>query len=118
MRRRLAGIAGALLLVLPSAAAAHSLLLESHPAAGSTVRAPSRVTLRFNNRIEKRLSRVVIVDVRHVRHELSVVVVEGGLDTLTVLAPPLVPGKYDLEWQVLSADGHVVNGRYGFQVAP
>lgn len=118
MRRRLAGLAGVLLLALPITAAAHSLLLESHPAPGSTVRAPARVTLRFNNRIEKRLSRVAIVDARRVRHELSVVAAEGGLDTLAVLAPPLVPGNYDLEWQVLSADGHVVNGRYAFQIVP
>ena len=80
--------------------------------------APPRVTLRFNNRIEKRLSRVTLVDAGSVRHDLAVVATEGATDTLTVLAPPLAPGAYRVEWQVLSADGHVVSGRYGFRVVP
>ena len=111
---------GAVIVValVPAVVGAHSLLLESAPKAGSTVRAPSRVTLRFNNRIEKRLSRVALVDGQRVRHELAVVLAEGAPDTLSLLAPPLAAGGYRVEWQVLSADGHVVSGRYTFQVAP
>ena len=114
--RLLGALMGAAL--LPVVAPAHSLLLESAPAAGSTVHAPPRMTLRFNNRIEKRLSRVALVDAQRVRHELSVVAAEGATDTLSLLTPPLAPGAYDVEWQVLSADGHVVSGRYKFKVAP
>jgi methionine-rich copper-binding protein CopC len=116
--RFLGALVGAVLAVLPAAASAHSLLLESVPAAGSSAPAPPRVTLRFNNRIEKRLSRVAVVDAQRVRHELSVVAAEGATDTLSALAPPLAPGAYLVEWQVLSADGHVVSGRYKFQVVP
>ena len=44
---------------------AHSLLLESTPAAGSVLTAsPEYLTLRFNNRVERRLSRVHLVDER------------------------------------------------------
>lgn len=118
MRGLVAGIAGAAILASPAVAAAHSLLLEARPAANSAVAAPPRVTLRFNNRIEKRLSRVTIVDASRVRHDLAVVAAEGATDTLTLLAPPLAPGSYHIEWQVLSADGHVVNGRYAFRVVP
>ena len=114
----LGALIGAALLALPTAIPAHSLLLESAPAAGSTVRTPPRVTLRFNNRIEKRLSRVALVDAQRVRHDLAVVVAEGATDTLNVLAPPLAPGPYHVEWQVLSTDGHVVTGRFRFEVAP
>jgi hypothetical protein len=119
MRGLVAGIAGAgAILFTPSLTAAHSLLLDARPAANSAVAAPPRVTLRFNNRIEKRLSRVTIVDAGRVRHDLAVVAAEGATDTLTVLAPPLAPGSYHVEWQVLSTDGHVVSGRYGFRVVP
>lgn len=118
MRGLAAGIAGAAILVSSPAAVAHSLLLEARPAANSAVAAPPRVSLRFNNRIEKRLSRVTIVDGSRVRHDLAVVAAEGATDTLTLLAPPLAPGPYQVEWQVLSADGHVVSGRYGFRVVP
>ena len=116
MRRALGS--ASVLLALAAPAAAHSLLLEARPAANSSVASPSRVTLRFNNRIEKRLSRVTIVDAERTRHDLSVVGAEGATDTLTALTPPLVPGAYHVEWQVLSADGHVVNGRYDFTVVP
>ena len=124
MRRRSAGAAagvvvGLLLVVaVPLTGAAHSLLLEARPAAGSAVRAPARVTLRFNNRIEKRLSSATLVDPEQSRVSLVVVTTEGAADTLALLAPPLAPGNYHLEWQVLSADGHVVSGRYAFRVVP
>ena len=118
MRALVAGIAGASVMLAASSATAHSLLLEARPAANTAVVAPPRVTLRFNNRIEKRLSRVTIVDAGHVRHDLAMVAAEGATDTLTLLAPPLAPGPYQVEWQVLSADGHVVSGRYGFRVMP
>ena len=125
MRRALAGVFGGVLAALAGAvlvsstipAVAHSLLLEARPAANSAIAAPTRVTLRFNNRIEKRLSRVTIVEER-MRHDLAVIASEGATDTLTALAPPLVPGAYHVEWQVLSTDGHVVTGRYPFRVVP
>ena len=120
MRCPSAGVVAGLLLLLivPATVAAHSLLLEARPAAGSAVRAPARVTLRFNNRIEKRLSSATLVDPEEARLRLVVVTTEGSADTLALLAPPLAPGTYHLEWQVLSADGHVVNGRYAFRVVP
>jgi methionine-rich copper-binding protein CopC len=119
MRRTLAGaLAGAVLVSSPIPAVAHSLLLEARPAANSAIAAPTRVTLRFNNRIEKRLSRVTIVEGERMRHDLAVIASEGATDTLTALAPPLAPGAYYVEWQVLSTDGHVVTGRYPFRVVP
>ena len=121
IRRCPGGVRAALaaaLLASAIPAAAHSLLLEARPAANSAVSAPTRVTLRFNNRIEKRLSRVTIVEGERMRHDLSVITSEGATDTLTALAPPLVPGAYHVEWQVLSTDGHVVTGRYAFRVVP
>ena len=118
MRRALAALTGAALVASTIPAIAHSLLLEARPAANSAVTAPARVTLRFNNRIEKRLSRVTIVEGERMRHELAVIASEGATDTLTALAPPLVPGAYHVEWQVLSTDGHVVTGRFPFRVVP
>ena len=117
-RSHVTGGAGAVLVSSTIPAVAHSLLLEARPAANSAVGAPARVTLRFNNRIEKRLSRVTIVEGERMRHDLAVIASEGATDTLTALAPPLVPGAYHVEWQVLSTDGHVVTGRYPFRVVP
>jgi methionine-rich copper-binding protein CopC len=100
-----------------SPAAAHSLLLESSPAANTTVdEVPTALRLRFNNRIEKRLSRVRLVDVRGQSRDLPVAE-DGGADQLTASVPAVTAGRYRVEWQVLSTDGHVVTGRFSFTVA-
>jgi methionine-rich copper-binding protein CopC len=106
-----------LVLWMVSFAAAHSLLLESSPAAGATVDAsPRELALRFNNRIEKRLSRIRLVDERGEGQDLAVAT-DGAADRLTAPVPSVKPGRYRVEWQVLSTDGHVVTGRYSFTVA-
>lgn len=112
--RGLAAVVVCLLLVSP--AAAHSLLLESSPAAGTVLdTAPGELALRFNNRIEKRLSRIRLVDERGETYALTVST-EGAADRLTAPLPAVRPGRYRVEWQVLSIDGHVVTGRYTFTI--
>ena len=110
-------VAAALAAAAP--AAAHSLLLESDPKADATVTAtPARLMLRFNNRIEKRLCRVRLLDERGTPRALDVAVDDGTLDRLTAGLPALASGLYRVEWQVLSTDGHVVSGFFKFRVAP
>jgi len=107
-------------LTVPSSAApaaAHSLLLASSPAADATVPAPGQITLRFNNRIEKRLSRIRLVDARGEKRALEVRTEAAPADELHASAPVLVPGPYRVEWRVLSTDGHVVSGGFSFRVA-
>jgi methionine-rich copper-binding protein CopC len=115
--RRLAALVVVLALFLAvSPAAAHSLLLESTPAANSVVAlAPPALRLRFNNRIEKRLCRVRLVDERGGTHDL-VLAEDGAADWLMASVPAVTPGRYRVEWQVLSTDGHVVTGRFTFTV--
>lgn len=116
-RAWLLGAALAAMTVAP--AAAHSLLLESSPAASATLtRPPTTVALRFNNRIEKALSRVRLVDARGVAQPLVVATDSEPADRLTAALPPLGPGPWRVEWQVLSTDGHVVSGRFEFRLAP
>ena len=100
-------------------ALAHSLLLESAPAAGATLASsPDTLMLRFNNRIEKPLSRVRLVDAAGAKRPLTIAVDAGPADRLVAPLPPLPPGTWRVEWQVLSTDGHVVAGRFEFKVAP
>ncbi len=116
-RTRLA-FAAALALVAAGPVAAHSLLLESVPAANATLTSPPRLlALRFNNRIEKRLSRINLLNERGTPQALTIVVADGGADRLTAAVPPLEPGAYRVEWHVLSTDGHVVSGSFGFRLA-
>ena len=110
----------ALLLGVASPAPAHSLLLASTPPADAVLAAsPPYVVLRFNNRIEKRLSRVQLVDERgRVAAAPTARSDDEPAESLQAVVPPLAPGTWRVEWQVFSTDGHVVNGSYRFRLAP
>ncbi len=111
-------LAASLVLAVAEPVGAHSLLLESAPAAGATVTIPlPELMLRFNNRIEKSLSRIRLLDDAGAARQL-VVAAEGAADRLTATVPALAPGRWRVEWQVLSKDGHVVSGRFEFRLAP
>jgi methionine-rich copper-binding protein CopC len=112
-------LAAALGLVAAGVTDAHSLLLESTPPAGATLAAsPPELRLRFNNRIEKSLSRVRLVDGHGGGQPLVLTVAGGPADRLIAPVPPLAPGRWRVEWQVLSTDGHVVSGRFEFTLTP
>jgi copper resistance protein C len=119
MRAARAAAAGVLVVSLAGGAAAHSLLLESFPAAGATLAAPpEQITLRFNNRIEKKLSTIRVVDERGAPRAVTVLGADGPADRLTATLSALPPGAWRIEWRVLSTDGHIVNGAFSFRVAP
>jgi copper resistance protein C len=101
-------------------AGAHSLLISSEPAANAALTtSPAYLVLRFNNRIEKRLSRVRLVDERGRAAAASVIEEEpAAAETLSARMPAIAPGAWRVEWQVFSTDGHVVSGAYGFRLAP
>ena len=101
-------------------ASAHSLLLGATPAPDAVLTAsPLHVRLRFNNRIEKSLSRVRLVDERGA---VAAALIDSRdtapADSVVARVPPLAPGAWRVEWQVFSTDGHVVSGTYGFRLAP
>jgi copper resistance protein C len=111
-------LAGLAALAPAGIAAAHSLLLESTPAAGAVLAAaPAGLVLRFNNRIEKSLSRVRLVDEAGAARPIALGA-GAPADRLTGALPALGPGRWRVEWQVLSTDGHVVSGRFDFRIAP
>ena len=71
------------------------------------------MTLRFNNRIEKKFCQIRLVP-NHGDARALALRGEGAVDTLEAPLPPLVAGRYRIEWRVLSTDGHVVSGAFAF----
>src|SRR5205814_992691 len=110
-------LAVAVLALWPASAATHSLLLASTPPADGVVNDASAVTLRFNNRIEKKLSRIRLVPA-HGETRVLPLRADGAVDTLQAPLPALGAGRYRIEWRVLSTDGHVVSGAFAFSVSP
>lgn len=109
-----------LTLAAPRAASPHAIVLESSPAHDAVLpEPPSRVTLRFNSRIEKRFTRVTLALADQA--PVAVAVAAGGAeatpDRLTIPLQPLGPGVYVLRYRVLAVDGHITQGALRFTVA-
>ena len=96
-------------------AAAHAILVASHPAiAGTVPPGPVAIDLRYNSRIDRARSRVSLTRPDHTDAVLAIAPSspEDALDT-TVELPP---GRYVLHWQVLATDGHITRGDVPFVV--
>ena len=107
--------ASAALAVLPSTK--HATLVSSEPAANSHLASPpTRVRLVYSEPIEGKLAKVTIVPAT-----AAPIVLRAGADPRdvhAVIAPvdALGPGSYKVEWRVVSADGHPVDGTFSFTV--
>lgn len=95
---------------------AHAIIVEAAPAAHSTVSAGDiPIQLKFNSRVDRARSRLRLIDVRGIATKLELT--DSTADRMTALAKSVAPGKYRLEWYVLSADGHITRGNIKFTAA-
>ena len=97
--------------------ATHATLVSSEPTANSRLTAsPPRVRLVYSEPVEGRLARVTLVPTTG-----APIVLRAGADPRDVHAviavvDSLAPGSYRVEWRVVSADGHPVDGKFVFAV--
>jgi methionine-rich copper-binding protein CopC len=106
----------AAVVLAPPTAWAHSQLLATTPAASAIVTAPAgEVTLTFNEPVHQRFSLVVVTGPGAVSYSNGHVQVVD--DVVHQPVYPLRSGSYTVQWRVVSADGHPVEGRFGFTVA-
>lgn len=105
-------------LLVARSATAHPVLVSSSPAAGATVVPPAPLILRFNGRIEKKLSLATLVGGPR-QTSIALLVSEPATppEVLVYRLPVLAPGRYEVRWQVLSADGHFGEGVVPFTVS-
>lgn len=101
------------------AAWAHAHLKTQQPAADSSVSsAPQTLTLTFTENIEPAFSGVEVLNAAQQPQTISKTVVapENRSQMQVLLAQPLTAGSYQVNWHVLSVDGHKLKGSYGFTV--
>ena len=96
---------------------AHASLLETDPAEKVvSEEIPSKLKLRFNEPIEKDLATVTIYD-WNAKPVFTGNPDEGGSDRTPLLEfslPELKEGTYTVQWNVVSLDGHPIQGSYSF----
>ncbi|MDO8362551.1 MAG: copper resistance protein CopC [Actinomycetota bacterium] len=105
------------LLAAPGTALAHASLVASTPAANSVLEdPPAEIVLDFDEAIEGQLASIRVFDASGSAVELGAPA-EGADDSIVRAAvPSLGDGIYAVVWRVTSADGHVVDGAFSFQV--
>lgn len=101
-------------------ASAHAFLDHAAPAVGSTVRTPpTQVKLWFTQPLEHAFSTLRVVDRSNKRVDRGDANFDpGNPRVLQVSLPALAPGRYRVLWRVLSADTHVTEGDFTFDVTP
>jgi methionine-rich copper-binding protein CopC len=106
-----------LALSVPAPAWAHASLVSTDPTAGGEVGArPDAVTLRFSEAVDPPVD-VVVTGPTGQRVSVGRTAVFGDRVTQRLLASPTGSGDYTISYQVLSSDGHVVNGTAHFTVS-
>ncbi|WP_053388020.1 copper resistance CopC family protein [Leucobacter japonicus] len=104
--------------VAATAAFAHDSLVSADPLAGTTVESLDSITLQFNNSPlgldGSNLVQVIGPDGKYY---------ETGCPTLAgpVVTAPIAlgaAGEYQVEWRVVSSDGHPISEEYTFTYAP
>lgn len=102
-----------------SLAAAHAHLRSSVPADNAQVSSsPDTLTLNFSEDIEAAFSGVTLLDSHQkpVATHKARVAADQKKQLIVGLPQTLKAGDYQVNWHVLSVDGHKTAGRYRFSV--
>ena len=115
----LTGVAVATLALVPApSASAHASLEVSVPAPSSVLEeAPDAIVLDFDEPIEAGLSSIQLFDQDERLVDIGDTEAATNDDSVvTASLPDLGDGIYAVVWRVASADGHIVDGAFGFSI--
>ena len=107
-------------LVAATHAFAHAHLERATPPANGSVRnAPKEITILFSENLEGSFSSITVVDAAGERVDAGDSRVDSSnRKMLRVTLKAVTPGRYRVNWRVLSVDTHKTEGSYNFRVAP
>ncbi len=107
-----------LLSLLAGQAEAHAILVKANPdREASLTEAPDEVLLIFNDSVGQEFLALAVIDPSGKRvdnHDAKLDFTDHS--HLRASVSKLAPGRYTVRYRVLSADGHVVSGKYFFDV--
>jgi copper transport protein len=117
---RMAHAVAAILIVaiMPIFALAHAKLARSQPKAKETLSQPPKlIELWFTEELEPGLNTIEVKDQQGKRVDRGQVTLAEGNKKAQVEIAELTSGVYTVVWKSLSADEHVIRGRFTFTVA-
>lgn len=98
---------------------AHAFPEDAQPGAGAVLsEAPNQVRIRFDSRLEREFSVIIVKDAHGNRVSGKTKLDPTSLQTLEASLQDLVPGDYHVYWAVVSWDGHRTKGDYVFHLRP
>ncbi|WP_162274312.1 copper resistance CopC/CopD family protein [Paenibacillus crassostreae] len=103
----------------PSFSYAHAYLQQSSPSANDIIsQSPSKITLQFNESVQPSFHSILVTNSSGERVELDdSYIPDDQLNRLeSNLKPNLPDGLYVIQWNVISGDGHPIEGDIPFQV--
>jgi methionine-rich copper-binding protein CopC len=102
--------------LIGSAAWAHAIVVESTPKVNDVLIGPVlEIKLRFNVRIDGGRSKLTLVLPDGTARDVALPR-QPSPDSLAATVPEILPGSYQLHWQVLASDGHITQGDIPFRV--
>jgi methionine-rich copper-binding protein CopC len=103
-------------LALTAVAQAHTHLKEATPADKSVVNAaPTSLALKFSE--AAKVTALTLHKDGGADEKLTASPNTASAD-FTAALPKLAPGKYSVDWRVVSDDGHIMNGKLSFTFDP
>lgn len=119
-----AAVFAAAVLVTP-AAQAHPKLITGTPAPNATVSGPTKIELSFSEKLVAQFSGldIVMTDMPGMKMPspmkmtgIKAMVGPDGKTLVATFAKPLPSGTYRLDYHIVSADTHRIQGSYTFKV--
>ena len=120
--RRIAAFATLLvmlsLLIQTNLVMAHATLVKSDPPRRASLSSPPKhIQLWFNEKIEGSYATVTVVDSnKNSITENSPEVVSDDPKSIILNLPQIEPGRYTVQYRVMSVDGHVIESSFDFNV--
>jgi methionine-rich copper-binding protein CopC len=95
---------------------AHTELVSAEPVADATIETPEKITLHFNEAIERSVSSVSLADADGNAVSLTPASATDETSLSAMPQAPLAPGVYTVSWTAVGPDTHAVNGTLSFTV--
>lgn len=94
-------------------------IADQLPAEGAALeQAPEAITLNFSEGIEVNFTKVNVTDENKQIIKTGKAALDPSNNTKVIIPveSKLAAGKYDVQWSVVSVDGHKTKGNYSFTV--